>query len=123
MLTIHSQPFWGDMVAASGAGPRPIPYKQLTVQALSEAIQFCQTPEAASAAAELASRMKTENGVVTAVRSFHANLPLESLRCDILRDEPAVWVCKRGRNRIRLSKRAAGVLFDHLKVDMKKFAM
>ncbi|CAM1502690.1 Fc.00g074660.m01.CDS01 [Cosmosporella sp. VM-42] len=117
------QPFWGDMVATSGAGPRPIPHKQLTIQNLSKAIQFCLTPQAASAAAKLASRMKMENGVFTAVRSFHANLPLESLRCDILKDQPAVWVCQRGKKKIRLSKQAGGVLFQHLKVDMKKVTM
>ncbi|KAF4464905.1 sterol glucosyltransferase [Fusarium albosuccineum] len=86
------QPFWGEMVAASGAGPSPIPQKQLNVENLADAIQFCLTPEAATAAAELSLRMRRENGVVTAVRSFHANLPLENLRCDILRNQPAVWL-------------------------------
>lgn len=122
-LTVSSQPFWGDMVAASGAGPKPIPQKQLTIQNLSDAIEFCLTPAAATAAAGLAALMKTENGVATAVRSFHANLPLENLRCDILRDQPAVWTCKRGKRTIRLSKKAAGVLFEHLKVDQKKLAV
>ncbi|RSL52796.1 hypothetical protein CEP53_007973 [Fusarium sp. AF-6] len=117
------QPFWGEMVAASGAGPLPIPQKQLNVDNLSEAIQFCLTPEAASAAAEISHRMRTENGVVTAVRSFHANLPLENLQCDILRNQPAVWLFKRGGKQIRLSKAAAGVLFQHLKVDHKKLAI
>ena len=74
------------MVAAAGAGPEPIPQKQLNAQNLSEAIQFCLTSEAATAAAKIAIRMKRESGVTTAVRSFHANLPLESLRCDILGD-------------------------------------
>lgn len=108
------------MVAASGAGPHPIHHKKLNVQNLSEAIQFCLTPEAARAAAGLASRMKTESGVATAVRSFHANLPLENLQCDIISGQPAAWVCKRGKKLIRLSKMAAGVLFQHLKVDPKK---
>ncbi|KAK7414351.1 hypothetical protein QQX98_006793 [Neonectria punicea] len=114
------QPFWGEMVAASGAGPFPIPQKRLNVENLSEAIKFCLTPQAAVAAAGLASRMKSESDVETAVRSFHANLPLENLQCDILRNEPASWVCKRGKKHIKLSKLAAGVLFQHLKVDPKK---
>lgn len=123
MLTWSSQPFWGDMVAASGAGPSPIPHKRLDVENMSQAIKFCLTPEAATAAAGLASRMKRENGIATAVRSFHANLPLENLRCDILLDQPAVWLCKRAGKHIRLSKAAAGVLFQHLKIDEKKLAM
>ncbi|KAH6889706.1 hypothetical protein B0T10DRAFT_39116 [Thelonectria olida] len=114
------QPFWGDMVAESGAGPRPIPQKELDVQNLAEAIRFCLTPEAAYAAGELAARMKRENGVVTAVKSFHANLPLENLRCDILEDQPAVWTCRRGKKQIKLSKLAASVLFQHLKIDQKR---
>ncbi|KAH7152809.1 hypothetical protein EDB81DRAFT_789732 [Dactylonectria macrodidyma] len=114
------QPFWGEMVAASGAGPHPIHHKRLNVQNLSEAIRFCLTPEAAQAAAGLALKMKAENGVVTAARSFHANLPLENLQCDILKDQPAAWMWKRGKRQIRLSKMAAGVLFQHLKVDPKK---
>ncbi|WAO95183.1 Glyco-transf-28 domain-containing protein [Fusarium falciforme] len=117
------QPFWGEMVAASGAGPLPIPQKQLNVDNLAEAIQFCLTPEAASAAAEISHRMSRENGVVTAVRSFHANLPLENLQCDILHNQPAVWVFKRGGKQVRLSKAAAGVLFQHLKVDHKKLTI
>lgn len=111
------------MVAASGAGPLPIPHKQLNVDNLAEAIQYCLTSEAASAAAEISHRMRRENGVVTAVRSFHANLPLESLQCDILHNQPAVWLFKRGSKQIRLSKAAAGVLFQHLKVDHKKLTM
>lgn len=90
---------------------------------LSEAIQFCLTPQAAAAAAEISHRMKRENGVVNAVRSFHANLPLENLQCNILRNQPAVWLFKRGAKQIRLSKAAAGVLFQHLKVDHKTLAM
>jgi UDP:flavonoid glycosyltransferase YjiC (YdhE family) len=40
------QPFWGNMVAAVGAGPNPIPHKSLTSQNLTDAISFCLNPEA-----------------------------------------------------------------------------
>lgn len=123
MQTKNSQPFWGDMVAESGAGPRPIPQKRLDAQNLAEAIRFCLTPEAAAAAGQLAARMRRENGVVSAVRSFHANLPLDKMRCEILEDQVAVWTCKRGKTHIRLSKLAAGVLFQHLKIDQKRVSM
>lgn len=111
------------MVASSGAGPHPIPQKKVNVDNMSEAIQFCLTPEAATAAGELAARMSTENGVVTAVRSFHANLPVDMMRCDIISDQPAVWICKRGKKRVRLSKLAGAVLGDHMKMDPKKLEM
>jgi UDP:flavonoid glycosyltransferase YjiC (YdhE family) len=32
--------FWGDTVARRGAGPKPIPFKQLTLDRLSEAIEL-----------------------------------------------------------------------------------
>ncbi|KAM3497331.1 hypothetical protein MY10362_009314 [Beauveria mimosiformis] len=74
------QPFWGNMVAAAGAGPTPIPANQLNCTNLADAIRFCHTPAATSAAASLAERMKSESGVRQAVASFHANLPLENMR-------------------------------------------
>lgn len=123
MLIVSSQPFWGEMVAASGAGPSSIHHRQLTVDNLAEAIQFCLTPEAKAAAQILAWNMKKENGVTTAVRSFHANLPLEMLRCDLLPDQPASWVFSRKKKRLRLSKLAVGVLSCHLKIDVKKLLL
>ncbi|KAK6227544.1 sterol glucosyltransferase [Colletotrichum tabaci] len=117
------QPFWGDMVAIAGAGPKPIPHKQLNAQNLAEAIRFCLTPEAAAAASEVAAKMRTENGVATAAKSFHANLPLDILPCEIFPDQPAAWDFKRGKKHLRLSKRAAGVLLDHLKIDKKNMSL
>jgi UDP:flavonoid glycosyltransferase YjiC (YdhE family) len=39
------QAFWGAMIARAGAGPTPIPQKQLTAERLVEAIDFCLRPE------------------------------------------------------------------------------
>jgi hypothetical protein len=110
------------MVASAGAGPQPIPQKQLNAANLADAIRFCLTPEAAAAAGSLAAKMKSENGVATAARLFHANLPLESLRCDVLPDQPAVWAVKRGAKHLKLSKLAASVLLDHLKIGRKSMS-
>ncbi|GME29016.1 hypothetical protein ETB97_009763 [Neofusicoccum parvum] len=74
------QPFWGDMVAARGAGPKPIPHKELSASNLAEAIRFCLTPEAASAASAIAQSMCAENGVRAAAESIHKHLPLDRLR-------------------------------------------
>lgn len=111
------------MVAIAGAGPKPIPHKQLNAQNLADAIRFCLTPEAATAAGELSAKMKTENGVATAAKSFHANLPLELLRCDVFPNQPAVWEFKRGKKQVRLSKQAAGILLDHLKIGQKNMSL
>jgi hypothetical protein len=116
-LIYSSQPFWGDMVHAAGAGPMPVPYKALNTKTLAEGITYCLTKEADTAARTIAEKMRSESGVETAVRSIHANLPLESLRCDILPDQPGAWRLKCGHKQIRLSKMAAELLIRSGKVD------
>ncbi|RDW70562.1 putative sterol glucosyltransferase [Aspergillus mulundensis] len=111
------QPFWGNLVAASGAGPRPIPYRQVTAANLAEAIGFCLQPEAQHAAQNIASKMQYEDGVKTAVASFHRNLPLDKMRCDLLPNRAATWTCKSPS--LRLSKLAAQMLVEHLRLDKK----
>ncbi|KAJ7182660.1 putative sterol glucosyltransferase [Mycena crocata] len=113
------QPFWGNMVAAAGAGPKPIPHKVLDAQNLAKAIIFCLTPEATLSARAIASKMSSESGIKTAVDSFHANLPLERLQCDILPNRPAAWTIKKGNKKIRLSKLAAEVLVGKSQFDRK----
>jgi hypothetical protein len=107
------------MVAAAGAGPKPIHHKKLDVKTLATAIAFCLTPEAAAAARTIADKMKSESGVKTAVASFHANLPLNRLKCDIMADRPAAWKIQKGKGTIRLSKLAAEVLLQNNKFDRK----
>lgn len=70
---MNSQPFWANMVAAAGAGPR-----------------MCLAPETANAAKSIAARMRHENGVKEAAQSFHCNLPIETMKCDILEGENAI---------------------------------
>lgn len=105
------------MVAAAGAGPKPIPQRQLNSSNLADAIRLCLTPEAAKSAKGLAERMQTESGVRRAVDSFHANLPLSSMRCEIFPDRAACWKVKRSHPPIRLSKAAAGLLVENSQLE------
>ncbi|KAI2892579.1 CAZyme family GT1 [Aspergillus niger] len=41
------QPFWGSLVAQNGAGPPPIPIRNLTADRLASAIHFCLKPDTA----------------------------------------------------------------------------
>lgn len=119
-LISRSQPFWGNMVAGSGAGPEPIPQKSLTATNLSDAIKHCLRPEASSAAQEIANLMKAESGVEAAVASFHRCLPLDKMRCHILSDEPAVWKYKNSLTEpLFLSKTAARLLVEGSRVNPK----
>ncbi|KPA38834.1 udp- transferase [Fusarium langsethiae] len=118
-----SQPFWGTMVHAAGAGPMPIPQKILNSQNLSQAIRDCLTPGALAAARGMAEKMRQENGVRQAVNSFHANLPLDKMRCDIIPGLPAAWSYKTGSQHLKLSKAAAEILTDSGRVkwvDLKR---
>ena len=100
------------MVAAAGAGPAPIPHGQLNSENLAEAIRYCQTDQATSAAKSMAAKMKTESGIQDAVDSFHANLPVEAMRCDLIPYQAASWVF-RGPAKLKLSKRAAEILVQN----------
>ncbi|GAB1193658.1 hypothetical protein APSETT444_002879 [Aspergillus pseudonomiae] len=104
------QPFWGNMIAAVGAGPEPIPHKNLTARKLADAITYCLTPQAVAVAREIAHRMRQECGVRAAVESFHAHLPRRKMQCDLIPSEPAVWYFKTGRRTVKLSKIAAWTL-------------
>lgn len=62
------QPFWGNRVAKLGVGPKPIPRKQLTAQALARAIQKVVTDKTISQRAmNLGSKIQAEDGVAKAV--------------------------------------------------------
>ncbi|KAI1393363.1 UDP-glucose,sterol transferase [Hypoxylon trugodes] len=117
------QPFWGEMLARTGAGPKPVPYASLTSRKLADAIEYSLTPEAADAASKISESMKKESGVKRAVQFFHANLPLAKLTCTIFPDQPAAWSYKGKQNPILLSKRAENILTGRQKIDQKKLKL
>jgi sterol 3beta-glucosyltransferase len=109
------------MVASSGAGPRPIDHKSLDPASLASAIRFCLTPGALLAAQKIAENMSHENGVKEAVKSFHRNLPIKQMRCDLLPRKAAVWKYEIDNNKaMKLSDEAAFILMEEKKVKMNK---
>ncbi|KAI9847259.1 MAG: hypothetical protein M1838_000954 [Thelocarpon superellum] len=109
------QPFWGAMIARSGAGAREaIPYKALNADRLAQGIRECLSPEAQANATKLADGIAREgDGARNAVRSFHRTLPLQGehiMRCAILVDRVAVWKLK--KTEMRLSALAATILVE-----------
>ena len=52
------------MIYKSGAGPKPIPYKELTTEKLAEAITFAISPKAKKAATDLAQKIHDEVNVI-----------------------------------------------------------
>lgn len=102
------QPFWGAMIARAGAGPQPIPYKDLTADKLAEAIKEALKPESLERAAELSDRIKQERGSEDGAKSFHKHLQVDTLRCVLYPKLPAVW--RINRTHIHISALAATVL-------------
>ncbi|KAK1566121.1 uncharacterized protein LY79DRAFT_572661 [Colletotrichum navitas] len=113
------QPFWGDMVANAGAGPRPIPHKQLTPENLTEAIRYCLSPQAVSAAKGIAAQMEGEQGVQAAADSWWRKLPLNHMQCDLIPSRAAAWTYTKPKKPIKLSKIAAEMLMSQKAVQPK----
>lgn len=111
------QPFWGAMVARAGAGPDPIPYKQLTAENLAAAIEFCLQPDCTQRAAEMARQISLEDGCIRGTESFHQHLPTDRLCCSLMPSRTAVWRVR--RTEIRLSAFAACTLVNARVLDFK----
>lgn len=109
------QPFWGAMVARAGAGPPPVPYKELTADKLAESIMKALEPESLSRAAELSNQISHEKGADAGAEQFHNHLELDKLRCSLAPQRVAIWRVK--RTDIRLSAFAATVLGNEGLID------
>lgn len=107
------------MISAAGAGPDPIPYKQLNKPKLVNAIRYCLTPEVTEAAQDVANKMMHDRGVQAAVASFHKRLP-RMTECDVLPEFPASWTYMKGKRQVHLSKVAAEILAENNALDPAK---
>lgn len=108
------QHFWGSMVGRAGAGPEPVPYKDLTAEKLAEGIRQCVAEDCRREAERIARDIELEgDGARNAVGAFHEHLLRRggrSMRCSILGDHVAVWRL-RGTN-IKLSALAADIIVE-----------
>ncbi|KAH8202230.1 hypothetical protein TruAng_003607 [Truncatella angustata] len=108
-----SQPFWGEVIHRAGAGPSPLPYRSITSQKLAQAIRFCLSSDAQEAAAAIACKMAAEDGINSAVDSFHRNLPRNRMFCDFFPEQTAVWAFKSGKKEIKMCREVPVVLRNH----------
>ena len=119
------QMFWGTMIGEAGAGAKPVPHKELTVDKLADGIRQCLTEEARKGAEKIAQDIEKEgDGSKNAVTSFHRSLVLRghhSMRCSILEDRVAVWTLK--NTSLRLSALAADLLVEKKKISWKQLRL
>lgn len=111
------------MVAAAGAGPVPVPYSELTSRRLAEAISCALSEDVKNAASEISAKIRAESGVQSAVKHFHSNLPLASLRCELFPELPARWSYKAHHRSVLLSKRAECILARQKALEPRKLDM
>lgn len=73
---VFDQFYWGERIAQLGAGPKPIPFKKLTVERLQAVIQVgVHDRGMQGAASELGSRISKEDGVQAALKILGQILP------------------------------------------------
>jgi len=111
------QPFWGSMVSRAGAGPDPIPHKQLTADNLADGINFCLKPESLERAKDLASKIAAERGSDVGAQSFHQYLEVDRLRCTLVPSRAATWRIR--RTQVKLSTFAACTLANAKLLDFQ----
>jgi hypothetical protein len=69
----------GSMIHKAGAGPEPIPHKQLNVAKLTDAIKFAVSPSAKVAAKAMADQIKSE---VRCIVQSHSRLAITVFRTE-----------------------------------------
>lgn len=108
------QQFWGNVVARAGAGPAPIPYRQLTAEKLADAIKEALTSGIQERSRQIGDKMQHESGSRDGARSFHGHLELRRMQCAICPNRPAVWRFR--HSNVSLSAFAAEVLVERGKI-------
>lgn len=115
------QQFWGRVVERAGAGPNPIPYKTLTVDKLTEALEMALMPSTKERVKVIMHNMEKESGARDGVRSFHRRLDYDKLRCVICPDRAASWRIE--DTDIVLSDFASAVLVKNRRITPKSLVL
>jgi hypothetical protein len=117
--------FWGDMVARRGAGPKPIPFKQLILERLSEVIDFALRPECREVAQEIANSMDRENGCEAGAGSFHTALRLEQSgnRCAVCPERISCWKIRKPPSSSKKSSESRSSLLNDDSSEIKLSAI
>lgn len=104
------QQFWGAMVAKAGAGPQPMPFRNLTAERLAAQILDALKPEVSTRAHDLKVRIAREDGCKVGVRNFHEHLGQYNSNCSLIPSRVAVW--REKHTGMQLSALAATVLVE-----------
>ncbi|CBY00654.1 similar to glycosyltransferase family 28 N-terminal domain protein [Plenodomus lingam JN3] len=89
------QPFWGQMIARAGAGPKPIPYKLMTAESLADSIRFALRDDVRVSCERMAADIAEEDGATDTVKAFEQHLKIDDMRCQVCPGRLAVWLDKK----------------------------
>lgn len=109
------------MIARAGAGPLPIPYKELTAEKLAGAIKQALQPDMLQQAGVMAERMRQETGVETGAESFESRVQKVDFRCDFFPDRHASLQLR--NSKLKISGFAAAILIHSGKLRRKDLRM
>ncbi|KAF2824116.1 UDP-Glycosyltransferase/glycogen phosphorylase [Ophiobolus disseminans] len=115
------QPFWGQMIAKAGAGPKPIAFKQMTPETLAASIKFALRDDVGIAVKEMAARIAEEDGAAETVRDFEQALRVDEMRCHVCPERLAVWRDK--KTGAHLSGLAVAVLAEQKLIISKQLRL
>jgi sterol 3beta-glucosyltransferase len=103
------------MIAKAGAGPTPVPFKQMTAQSLAKSITFALKDEVQVAVQNMAESIAAEDGAGDTVRDFEEKLDVDAMRCCLCLDRVAIW--RDNQTGAHLSGFAACVLSEEKLLD------
>ncbi|KAJ6085371.1 hypothetical protein N7499_005000 [Penicillium canescens] len=115
------QPFWGNMIVRAGAGPDPIPFKNLTAIRLAGAIETALTSSVQARSHLLGGIVNDEDGVEAGIRSFYKQLNLSLLQCSLTPMSAATWRIR--KTNIRLGSTSSALLVDTGLLDLEKLEL
>jgi sterol 3beta-glucosyltransferase len=105
------------MIAKAGAGPVPVPFKQMTAESLAKSITFALKDEVKVAVQNMAKSIAEEDGSGDTVQDFEQKLEIDGLRCHLCPERLAIWRDK--RSGAHLSGFAAATLANKRLLDPK----
>ncbi|KAF2681820.1 glycosyltransferase family 1 protein [Lentithecium fluviatile CBS 122367] len=85
------QSFWGEMIARAGAGPTPVPFKQMTADTLANSITIALKPEVQIAVQKMAQNIACEDGAGDTAKDIQEDLSSNDLACDICAERLGLW--------------------------------
>lgn len=105
------------MIAKAGAGPVPVPFKQMTAQSLAASITFALKDEVQIAVQKMAESIAKEDGSGDTVRDFEQRLEIDGMRCHLCPERLAIWRDK--QTGVHLSGFAVCTLAEQRLLDLK----